>query len=591
MISIKTSAGNINFEAIFLLILLLPPFMMHFLKTDTNFIIHDSFCKVIFQNTLFFFLSFFRDYGMISNNIASRVLLCIYRFKMKNKTRSNILLKTAVFIYLSILTLLVAFQNTDSIWGNGETWVDASVYKYVAWMMDLGYMPYKDTFDHKGPLVYIFFWIGRKFGSWRGVWVPYVVLIFVSLLLLYLVIRKFCSPALSCVLMPVIFAVLFDYEIHAMSPEGLAIPFMAGGLYIFLDYFLFNSSISKLRLFLCGLCFGCILMIKAQMTSVWIVFSIAVLIKNIREKSIPNIGKFLIFFLLGCGAAVVPILLWLIRGDAFRDFIADYIVFNSKYAALYTGNTPSEIFAERVRAVTYFLNKPIILLSLFYCLAMIRYKKENRAFHISYLIYLLCSIGIAALSGRKYGHYGTSLIVAVTYPLAVSLGSGFNAKAEMKRLLTLLGLTYLICIYALPVVLSKVDNTMNSYINYAENKNSISSNLESIVNCVKENSGPDDLITVHGLYDIVYGLSKRRSASRYTYQHAFPLVDPPKTDEYYLDLAQNLPVLIVEKIPNEETRAPQVLDHSRMLEFIEKHGYELIETSPDKTYSIYKLTA
>ena len=507
---------------------------------------------------------------------------------MKNKPLSNLLQKGAVFIYLSILTLIIAFQNTDSIWGNGETWVDASVYKYVAWMMDLGYMPYKDTFDHKGPLVYIFFWIGRKFGSWRGVWVPYVVLIFVTLLLLYLIIRKFCAPALSCILMLVIFAVLFDYEINFMSPEGLAIPFMAGGLYIFLDYFLFNNRISKLRLFLCGLCFGCILMIKAQMISLWLVFCIAVLIKNIKENSLPNIGKFLLFFAAGCCAAVLPILLWLIRGNAFADFISDYIVFNGKYAAYYTGNSPLEIFAERVRAVTFFTNKPVILLALFCCFAMIKYRKENRAFHIAYLIYLLCSIGIAALSGRKYGHYGTSLIVAVTYPLAIVFGRGFKTNSEIKRLVTLTGFAYIVCICAMPVFLNKVDNTMNTYINYSNGKNTLSPNLESIINCVKKNSEPDDLITVHGLYDIVYGLSKRRSASKYTYQHAFPLVDPPRTEEYYSELAQNLPVLIIDKNITETSPETEVTDHNRMMAFIDEHGYELIETSTEKTYSIYK---
>ena len=507
---------------------------------------------------------------------------------MKRRLNTHMIKNGFSVIYLSILTFIIAFQNTDSIWGNGETWVDASVYKYVAWMMDLGYMPYKDTFDHKGPLVYIFFWIGRKFGTWRGVWVPYVILIFVSLLLIFLIFRKFCSPLISCILMLIIFTVLFDYDIYSLSPEVIAIPFMAGGLYIFLDYFLFDSRISAKRLILSGLCFGCVLMIKAQMVSVWAVFCIAVLIRSILNKNVRIIPGFLGFFLLGTCISTIPILCWLVRGGAFKEFIYDYIFFNGKYAALYTGNSMPEIIAERIQAITFFSNKPAVLLALFCCCAMIWQYKENRLFNISYLIYILCSIIVSSLSGRKYGHYGTSLVVAVTYPLAFVAGCGLHHKKEIKRLLTLTGLAYLICIYAMPTVLNRIDNMMNIYIRYYNGENTLSPNLESIVQCVKENTDPDDLISYHGLYDIVYGLSERRSASKYSYQHAFPLVDPEKSDEYYAELEENPPELIIEKLPNDDSEDYEILDHNRMMDFLNSHNYQLAATSSGGTHEIYK---
>ena len=490
--------------------------------------------------------------------------------------------KTLVFLYLVALTFLIAIQNTDSIWGNGETWFDASVYKYVAWTMDLGGMPYKDAFDHKGPLVYIFFWIGRKFGDMYGVWVPYVILIFVSLFLLYRIIRMFCPRISSCILMLVVFVVMFDYEITSMSPEGISIPFMAGGLYIFLDYFL-NSKISNPRLILCGWCFGCILMIKAQMISVWLVFCITVLIKCIKEKKFQDLGRFLIYFIVGGLISILPIIIWLIHGGAFGYFIADYIDFNSKYAAKYSGGSISEVMAARIKTMVFFANKPMILLSMFCCCAMIWWDKHNRTFNIVYLLFILCSIGLSAMAGYDYGHYGTALIVAVTYPMAYITGNGIQAKDEIKRLLTLAGLAWVICIYAMPITFDQINSTMSMCKQYIYDQNVISANMESVVKLIQENSDSDDLITVFGLNDIVYVLSNRRSVSKYSFQHVFPRVEPERMEEYYSDLEENPPKLIVD--------CHQFLsnERNRLMYFIDTHGYELVGTSVDDTHYVYKL--
>ncbi|MDO5131615.1 MAG: glycosyltransferase family 39 protein, partial [Eubacteriales bacterium] len=319
--------------------------------------------------------------------------------------------------YLFILALVMALQNSDSIWGNGETWGDASVYKYVAWMMDLGYMPYKDTFDHKGPLLYCFFLAGRQIASWRGVWVLYFGVLFLSLCLIYLIFRRFCTRPVSCALMLVIFALSFDYAVDNMSPEDLSLPFLACALIIFLDYFLYDK-ISRWRLLLTGACFGAVLMMKAQMISVWFVFCIAVLIRNLREKTPGKIGYFLVFFLAGCAAVVLPFCIWLVRGGAWKDFIEDYIVFNMKYSRSYSGSTALESLLNKARAAVYYLNRPIVLIGLFLCAALVLLDRSNRSFHAVYLVYLLVTIALASLAGKTYRHYGAGLIVALSYPLA-----------------------------------------------------------------------------------------------------------------------------------------------------------------------------
>lgn len=537
-------------------------------------------------------------------------------FVKKKNHITELLCGSITAAYLFFLSFVAALQNTDSIWGNGESWVDASVYKYVAWMMDLGYMPYKDTFDHKGPLVYLFFWLGRKISSWRGVWVLYLGMIFLTFLVIYLIFRKFCSRIVSALLMPVVFAVAFDYAAENISPENLSVPFMACALYIFIDYFL-DERITKWRLLLTGACFGCVLMIKAQMVSVWFVFCIAVLIKNIREKTFPKIGFFLAWFLAGCLAVVLPQCIWLIRGGAWKDFIEDYIIFNMQYSKSYSGSTPMESTLAKCRAMVFFFNKPVVLICLFLCVALICMDRSNRFFHTSYLVYILLSIAVAALAGRTYRHYGSSLLVAVSCPLAMfasaasGLISGENLPLQQrsgsrnsspagnsgpdrgqsgragsglwKRMpwvsgAAFLGLAYLVCIYAAPVFFTKLDDALDIWQVYEAGDTELSANLQGMLDVIAANTSADDRITVHGLYDILYGKSERLSASRYSFQHAFAKVDPARNDEYYAELDANPPKLIIQG----DT------DPDRMMEFITSHGYHWIADSPDGDYRIYK---
>lgn len=505
----------------------------------------------------------------------------------KKSTLPALFFRALTALYLFGLTFLIAVQNSDSIWGNGETWVDASVYKYVAWMIDLGYMPYKDTFDHKGPLVYLFFLAGRRIASWRGVWVLYFAMLFVSLSVIWLIFRKCCSGAVSALLMLVITAVAFDYAIINMSPESMTIPFMAVGLYIFLDYFLYEK-ISAWRLLLTGVCFGCVLMIKAQMISVWFVFCIAVLIKNIREKTAQKILFFLAFFLAGTMAVILPVCLWLILGGAWKEFIAQYIVFNMEYARYYSGSTPLESTLAKGRALVFFFNRPVVLLCLFLLAALFYFKKSHRFFYAAYFVYLIMSIAVAAMSGRTYSHYGAAILVAVTWPLALSASfmsaekPGSRTEGAKKQLQmsggAFLVLAYLVCIFAAPVIFKKADNAIEILQNYNAGVTSLPSNLKGILDVIAQNTTEDDRITVHGLYDIIYGKSERLSASKYSYQHAFSRVETYRNDEYFAELDANPPKLILQGDPEPE----------RMMEFIVSHGYHWIATSEEGDFKIYK---
>ena len=70
------------------------------------------------------------------------------------------------------------------IWRDSVTGVDSSVFRTIALQMDEGIMPYRDTFDHKGPLLYLINYVGMKISFNNGIWFIEFISFFVTLVFL-----------------------------------------------------------------------------------------------------------------------------------------------------------------------------------------------------------------------------------------------------------------------------------------------------------------------------------------------------------------------------------------------------------------------
>ena len=59
------------------------------------------------------------------------------------------------YLYIFFCSLLFSFLCSNNPLQKGYTLTDSSVFTYVAKVIIAGGMPYRDTFDHKGPLIYL----------------------------------------------------------------------------------------------------------------------------------------------------------------------------------------------------------------------------------------------------------------------------------------------------------------------------------------------------------------------------------------------------------------------------------------------------
>ncbi len=186
------------------------------------------------------------------------------------------LVENGITVFLSVLLAFIqGFASPLHPWIRGELNVDSGVFQTVALMMEQGYMPYRDTFDHKGPYLYLLNWIGRKFGGYCGVWYIEIIRLAVAIFFMYKTARLVSSKVSSFVATLVALAVLNRCFEGGNFSEEYAIPLIAIGTYIFADYCI-NIKISKVRLIVSGACLGLVLMLRPNMIAVWVVFCIGI---------------------------------------------------------------------------------------------------------------------------------------------------------------------------------------------------------------------------------------------------------------------------------------------------------------------------
>lgn len=429
-------------------------------------------------------------------------------------------------------------RSPQNPFANGVSYTDSSVFRYVAQVMQNGGVPYRDAFDHKGPLLFFINYWGAKISFEHGVWFLEFAFLFFTMIAAYKLARLFLSHRMA--LLPIAFVyVLMKYYFEGGNlTEEYALLFISLSIYIFADYFLFGK-ISILRLVLCGASFACVVLLRANMISVWLVFCPMVAIQCIRKKEYSRILNFLAFFLLGAMAIFLPTLVYFLRHDAVKDFIESYFIFNMKYSA--NGNWKDRILSMKKFAIT--LHFIVACIAILLCIKNSK-TKENKFFNIGYSVFLFSALFFTAMSGRQYGHYYMAMLPPLVYPFSCFIGALFN-KDVFK--FNIRGKTYFaescFCFVVILFILCLLILSLG--MNFSKDKNE---DLKKIIFLIKENTNADEKIIVFGNENIVYLESRRLAASKYSYQVPIGIIEPKIMDDFIFEIESALPkVAVVDK--------------------------------------------
>lgn len=451
-----------------------------------------------------------------------------------------------------LMALIQGFASPLHPWIHGELNVDSGVFQTVALMMEHGYMPYRDTFDHKGPYLYILNWLGRRLGDYCGVWYVEVVTIAVTIFFMYKTARLVSSTLSSLVATMVGLALLNNYIDGGNYCEEYAMPLIAIGTFIFADYCL-NKVISNVRLIISGACFGLVLMLRPNMFTLWLVYCLTIFAAMVISQKWQELGHFVLCFTLGMAIVGLPVILWLGVNNDLRACIDSYLMFNIKYSVA----SPEEKFSAFSR---FFFSVPCVVASV--CIIIKGLKEKNRFFNLSYFVYLALSFYFISMSGRDYSHYGLVLVPAVVYPIASVLG---EIEAFLKRysILTALWLVLLAATF-IPSWMNLVIGIPHVYAD--RNESHLSREVNDVYEVVYYMSDEFRPISVYGNWDTIYVLTGRTHATKYSFQVPIAEVDPSIFDEYLGQLQEELPQMIV-----------VYCQHRReeMNQFLAENGYEM----------------
>lgn len=469
------------------------------------------------------------------------------QFKKKIDIRTlwtNLIILTGLFV----LTFIFMCQSPLNILLlNGNSGTDSSVFRTIGLQMKKGLMPYKDSFDHKGPLIYIYNYLGVLIRQDRGIWIIEFISAFVTFYFMYRIAVLKCGKIQAFSVLAICIAPLYAYFEGGNLTEEYAMPFIAMTIYIFMDYFLYGK-ITKTRLIFCGVGFGAVCMLRINMIAVWIVFCCGVLLQDIIVGQMREIFRYLLWFLVGSGIIIFPICFWLLINGAFMDFVDDYFVFN----IMYTDVT----LLDKYISLSSFISNTYVLIAIIVTCCM---RSEKRLFRMAYLTYEIVGLLLVCVSGRTYAHYGMVFVPMLVYPFSTLLSKQFVKKKPWIYAIV-------IC-FSVELVIPTWIGGVNRVAEYGLSENKTRARTDTVgkvCDYVKRSSDRDDKIIVWGNWNIIYVLSQRLPASKYSYQSPIDNVDGKIISDFFEEIRDTAPKFIIIQKGNQL---------GRMKSFINENGY------------------
>lgn len=489
--------------------------------------------------------------------------------KIKKKRRLKKISKENIVMFLISIVIAFFFLLNSPLhpWIKADAGVDSSVFKTIAMMMEKGYMPYKNSFDHKGPLLYILNWIGNNISAYNGIWEIELIFLAVTIFMIYKIARLSCKGNSAMIVMLVSLSLLFGYFDGGNLTEEYAMPFLTIGIFIFID-FLKNKKISMMRLILSGLSCGAVLLLRPNMIAVWLTFCITIFVIHIWNKNWKELGNMIIGFSIGVLLIILPILIWLAVHHSLVPFWEDYIVFNTQYTSE-EGNRA--LFSAKWDSFLSFFNTSVCMIAFFSMLY--HCKEKNRILNRTYLAYMIFNLLLICMSGMVYSHYGMIIVPMVSYPLSMIFSD--IEDIEINSISKAIGI--LVSIYALStMILPDWIETVKGLPNTFENRKdcNISDTAMTVAKIIEENTEDTEKISVYGNWNFIYILTNRSHATRYSYQFPISEVKPEIMEEYIEQMEEEQPPIVVVQAECKD---------DTISSFLEDNQYELIWSENKET--------
>lgn len=403
--------------------------------------------------------------------------------------------------------------------------IDSAIFLTCAkWMQD-GLVMYRDMFDHKGPMIYLFDMLGLNFGL-TGVWLLCIFWAVLTTHIVYLICRIYADDKCSF-LASICFLLMTVITGGDNTVELVAMPFVAFAMLVLLRPIHDKQEVSCISVFIASLCLAVTFLLKPNIGAGIAFLALVVLFNLLRNFSVTRFCLYLLSFLCGFAIILIPLYLWLEHHNAWDDYLATFWQFNMEYSSNIKGASKLTSFLQ-----LFFLYIPSLVSWGFILWCIISEWKTQKRIEDFWLLAMLIFTGIVStgMSGFRFGHYLLPVFVIFAIFIAKAVGC-----IKKKYNFILYGLLALWCCY----FGYKQYQTYKGAVNPA-----VKSNVE-VAKYVKANTVKDNMICLYGVDASVYLLSDRKSVTKYIYQNPIFGIRPSMYDEFISDICHKKPSLLL----------------------------------------------
>lgn len=305
----------------------------------------------------------------------------------------------AVVILLTAAGFLCCFSTTTSFLFQGQSVTDSAIFQLVGKSWAEGRMPYRDIFDNKGPLVYLFNAIPYachcgRYGILFIQWLHLCATLCISFLFFRLCFRFWQSllfMVFSC-------ASLTLCTSGGNSVEEYVLPWLMASFYTLLLWLRSpEQRLPRRYAFLYGLTFGISLLTRLTnalgLAGALLVVGIYLMTRHRWKELRQAIGA----FVLGCVLPVVPFLVYFASQQILSDWWYASVAFNMEYvrSSDFEGTDWMDLF----KWLKYY--SPCYLL-----LALTLISKRRRSLPMLTLAVSAAFLLVWYVFGQRYEHYG-----------------------------------------------------------------------------------------------------------------------------------------------------------------------------------------
>ncbi len=439
-----------------------------------------------------------------------------------------------IFIFIFLIRLPYADEPALNI--------DDSFYLYIAKDIIDGGVPYKTSFDHKGPVMFfllvpVIFIFGNSIFAVRIFTTLYLIL---SLFFVYLIGKKIFNNKFA-LLPPLIYGLFFNISFYeGLSSNGEIFMMLPVIMAIYLSLFCVSSGKSGfINLFSAGALTVIAVLIKASaffsltIIPLYIIFSGFKFNKAaLKEKLIK-----LLFFSSGIFLILIMFLIYFLYTNSLNDFIFSFFTVNSeyiKYIPVSEGIKNFYLFMID-SVIADFITMPAVL-----CFILLFFlKSDGIEFKKCKIIILLLTFFsfVGVYWGRvMYGHYylqmglSYSLIIILCFYQVIVIVRIEKIKEIIIKYIPLLIFILIMFNLFLNVKLFK---SMFS-------RNITDSEIYKVSSYIKEKTVKNDRIFILGGEPVIYFLTDRKAGIKYFgwIHHSsrfFPVLHKTKYDPFPLE--------------------------------------------------------